>query len=88
MEKIICAAMHYDNGKQYKQQPLNIQAGIVVCGMRHGNCFVILHELFPAIDCDRVTQGFLTTQNRFVDRKEGAKVFGLDSDFLMSEDLY
>ena len=49
-EFIICAAIHYRDNKIYREMPLNIQSGIVVCGRRHNNCFMILKQLMPAFD--------------------------------------
>lgn len=37
-ERILCAAVHYDDGKEYVHQPINITSGYVVCGHRHHNC--------------------------------------------------
>lgn len=38
-ERILCAAIHWDDGKEYVHQPFNVTTGYVFCGFRHGNCF-------------------------------------------------
>ena len=85
-EIVICAAIKYKDGT-------------IIRGHRHGDC---------AYDCNRPLkkdfeghiQGFITSRNRFVDRKEGMKIqkaAGIPSaweedghygDILFSEDLY
>lgn len=88
MEKIICAAIWLDDGKEYLFGPTNIKSGIVVCGHRHPHCKMILMSwLYPnwrtnsledqiKIEVNnKEVQGFLTDTNRFVDRKEAAIIF-------------
>lgn len=94
-EFILCAAIKYKN--------------TVICGRRHDDCYTILKKLLtPYIHPDdiilpgREDQGFITSTNRYVDRKEAFKIakennqirYGLlasdnDSDsILISENLY
>lgn len=91
-EIILCAAIRFNN--------------TIICGYRHGDCYDVIKKLIPNISeselPDRNDQGFLTSTNRFVDRKEAWKIakennqikFGLKaSDFgedsiLISENLY
>lgn len=91
-EKILCAAIDYN--------------GTIICAYRHGDCYRILRNLDNSIleenEPGRDKQGFLTSYNRFVDRKEAWKiakennqiVFGLeasengDDSILISENLY
>jgi hypothetical protein len=100
-EKIICAAIWYNNGKVYPNQPLNIKEGIVVCGWRHGNCISILNAIFPDKeyvlknkDGKHTIQGFLTSNGTFVNRVEASEIAfeamqtEEDSGCLFSEDLY
>jgi hypothetical protein len=88
-EIILCAAINYN--------------GTIICGHRHSTCYNVLKELFaePVLP-GREYQGFLTSLNRFVDRKEAWKIaknnnqikFGLnasengDESILISENLY
>jgi hypothetical protein len=95
MDDIRCAAIWYDDGIERPHQPFNISSGIVVCGHRHHNIFVILAELFPDLDYKRKhVQGFITRENRFVNRKLGGRVAfaaGQTKELkgeLCSEDLY
>ena len=104
-EKIICAANYYNDGKEYPHNPINITIGFVVCGRRHHNCIQTFTQIvgFPYTEQghkinNTEVQGFMTSKNRFVDRKE-ALIIALESnqvidksqirnDNLYSEDLY
>lgn len=101
-EYILCAAIHFDDGKEYFFQPYNIKTGIVLCGWRHGCIFPQIGGLVKErqeLGIYEKEQGFLTNKNRFVDRNEAAKiardakqVSWTDVDWntvhLYSEDLY
>jgi hypothetical protein len=92
-EYILCAALLYK--------------GIIVAGHRHSDCYAVIENLYkifttdgmPITDLpDRKGQGFLTSYNRYVSRKEAwniAKtnnqiVYGRESsdEYLISENLY
>lgn len=100
VERILCAAIHYPNGTVYLHQPKNISSGIVICGRRHHNCisiFSVLHENSKEFSHISSVQGFVTSNDRFVTRKEAltiAKAAGqvihkiIQTDDLYSEDLY
>jgi len=106
MEKILCAANYYQDGMIHEHQPKNISNGFVVCGRRHHNCIGTFAQIvgFPYTDeglkiRNTEVQGFLTTDNLFVDRKEALKIatnakqinhnVELDGNVgLISEDLY
>lgn len=100
LEKILCAAILFDDGKEYVHQPKNIQTGFVVCGRRHHNCYATLVAVLgddkwveTKIDFEQ-TQGFVTSLDRFVDRKEAAKIafkaeqIDTQHTILISEHLY
>jgi len=101
-EHILCAAIHYNDGKTYDDQPSNIESGIVITGRRHHNAISTLEQLMPDHNPDLVTrenQGFITASNRYVDRKEayqiakkaGQLLMNLDEQtepLLISENLY
>jgi hypothetical protein len=97
-EYIICAAIWFQDEKKYEHQPININTGFVVCGLRHHNCFmtvsIIKNESCKVSDYGKNIQGFLTNKNRFVDRKEAAtialnaKQINEPTEVLFSEDLY
>jgi len=75
MERIICAAMHIDNGKPNQfEEPLNIKTGIVIYGPRHHNCFDTVSLFWKDEDYKnfKIIQGYWTSETRFVDRHEGA----------------
>jgi hypothetical protein len=89
-ERILCAAIHFDDGNKYIHQPKNIKTGFVVCGRRHHNCFAIIGILGKDRLKFNVVQGFITNTDRFVDRYEAFKVTkgGSGNHKLYSEDLY
>ena len=102
MEKIICAAIWFDDEDPYHNphgRPKNLDTGFVICGMRHCNCLsiyqILSNESAPKSGIPQI-QGFLTTKNRFVDREEGCKIAiksgqvnnKKDGEELFSEDLY
>lgn len=97
-EYILCAAVWFKNGKEYEHQPVNIQMGFVVCGQRHHNCFmtysIIKNKNIKQSSYGTVIQGFLTSNNRFVDRKEAGEIAFMAEQInklthcLFSEDLY
>jgi hypothetical protein len=90
-EFILCAALNFN--------------GNIICGFRHSDCYATLREVGKVENealPQRENQGFLTSHNRYVDRKEGWKiarkknqiVFGLevcdfgDDSILISENIY
>ena len=92
-EYILCAAIDY--------------YGTIICGHRHGDCYAILCGLTglpseSSVLPDRDKQGFLTSTNRYVSRKEAWNIakennqikWGLDASengddsILISENLY
>ena len=96
--KILCAAIHFDDGEIHFHTPKNIKTGFVMCGHRHHNCFASLaatvsKEQFIEFNQNNV-QGFLTDTNEFVSRKDGAIIAKLAGQCkenvakLHSEDLY
>ena len=99
-EYILCAAIHYDDDKVHPHQPKNIKQGFVICGRRHHNCFAIMGSLLGIgnYDKNKIVQGFVTSLDRYVDRKEGLviamaakqirKQKQTPEDVLISEDLY
>ena len=95
---ILCAAIWFMDGNKYSHQPRNIDEGIVVCGRRHHNIYLtvadILKKDYKEHTFDDGVQGFLTSDDRFVDRKEGGQI-AFDAgqtakltECLFSEDLY
>lgn len=102
MERIICSAIIYDDGKYHAQEVGRVLSGIVIAGRRHANCYHTLELLVPGANKSdkyptRDQQGFITSTGRYVDRKEAyiiAKAAGQcslehdDIPELISEDLY
>lgn len=79
-DKVLCAAIWYDDGVVRPHQPRNVKSGIVVAGHRHCSCFVILASIFPNREyvghegTKKLRQGFLTEQNYFVNREDAGFV--------------
>ena len=82
-ECILCASIHFDDGKRHEHQPVNIETGFVICGRRHHNCYASLQAIAETLGitdekalklierAGRDIQGFITNLDRHVDRKEG-----------------
>ena len=112
-EFILCAAIWVNDKQKHEQQPDNIEIGFVICGCRHNNCYQTVKDLksdvntyFKSLNISednyREHQGFITSLNRYVNRKEGWNIakannqiqFGLtaseneDDSILISENLY
>ena len=80
--------------------PINIDRGIVFCGLRHGQCIYSKCAITGLKDGEsgENEQGFLTSKNRFVSREEALKIAlsqnqvidlkEIRGDRLFSEDLY
>jgi hypothetical protein len=89
---ILCSAITYND--------------TIICGYRHGDCYKVIENLLGIKSDDlpggREREGFLISDNRFVDRKEAWKIakennqikFGLEASEngedsqLISENLY
>lgn len=95
MEKILCAAIWYNNEKELTHAPYGIARGYVMCGHRHHQII----ELYFELTGNKTTefgccQGFLTNENRFVTREAAAKIalkagqLKEKKGLLYSEDLY
>ena len=96
-EYIICAANWFKDGNKHIHQPRNVETGFVVCGRRHHNAYYIASECLADGYSEvkgTCVQGFLTSKDRFVDRKEAGKIAFEQgqipelTDCLFSEDLY
>lgn len=102
MRKILCAAIHYNDGKEYVHQPKNIKSGFVVSGRRHHNCIQTMVVLSGKMLAERIrdeveeTQGFITSDDAFVNRFDAYKIAEENNQLLnkhsngklYSEDLY
>ena len=82
-EYILCAAIWYKDLPLIKNdipsgllRPINCEMGIVFCGHRHCHCLYQMVAITGKRQCEvgEEVQGFLTSSNRFVDRKEAAKI--------------
>ena len=80
-ERITCSAVWYKELPDSVFKPVNVDKGIVVCGHRHANCIDIVKSLselrsvqFAPDGVGESIQGFMTSENRFVDRLEAAEI--------------
>ncbi len=100
-ERILCAAIHYDDGTNPSiYQPEGIESGFVVSGFRHGSIVDSMERVFYADpELYEITKGFLTNRNRFVNRKQALKIATIENQIihniqidpkigLTSEDIY
>lgn len=100
-EYILCAAIWVDDGNEHVHQPVNINTGLVISGWRHPACFILLsrlgsEEFLTKVrnNSNRTVQGFITSKNRFLNRKEAAELtyevgqVNKLKKALYSEDLY
>lgn len=103
-EKIVCSAIWYnipwnkqDGNKFINSLPFNKRSGLMVTGLRHHDCIFIANNIVPNVNKKyKYTQGFLTSKNRFVDRKEaytiavqaGQTVYNDKRKELFSEHIY
>jgi hypothetical protein len=78
-EKILCSAILYKDlplVRTFKSNvlPVNVDKGIVFCGFRHTHCMYsmisVTGKRSVETEVGEYVQGFLTSKNRFVDRKE------------------
>ncbi len=77
VEQILCAAIHFDDGKKHSHQPINIESGLVFCGWKHACIFPQLGGTVgerQKLGIFEKEQGFLTNLNRFVNRTEAGKI--------------
>lgn len=95
--RILCAAIWVKDSQKHEHGPLNIEDGFVICGRRHHDCLATLMDCFPEHKGKDAIQGFISSDNRFLNRKE-ALVVAMKArqihakhppyDMLVSEDLY
>lgn len=78
---ILCSAIWYKDLPTMNHLPFNCDRGIVLCGWRHGNIIAQIKALaglrsvrLGANSVGEYEQGFLTSDNRFVDRVEAGKI--------------
>ena len=82
---IICSAIHYDDGISHLHQPINIKTGYVIAGRRHHNIIINMDILGIKTQRENI-QGFLTSDDRFVDRAEALQI-AVDSEQCQPEEL-
>lgn len=75
MQRIICSAIYLPDNNKHVHQPKNIETGFVIAGRRHHNCFATAKIMgYDRTLNLREIQGFITSDDLFVDRKEAYKI--------------
>lgn len=103
-EYILCSAIWYqelplEREIEHNVLPINCDRGIVFCGHRHTHCMysmiAVTGKRSVETEVGEYVQGFLTSENRFVNREEGSKIhvanggkLTFSQRELYSEDLY
>jgi hypothetical protein len=100
-EYILCSAIWYKELPKAFFCPINVTEGCVICGFRHGSVIGTLCSITGkrsvktgADSIGEYEQGFLTSLNRFVNRKEAGSIafeagqIEESTDCLFSEDLW
>lgn len=98
---LLCSAIWYKDLPTMRLLPKNCDKGIVLCGWRHRN---IIQQMKATMGLRTVLrgensvgqyeQGFLTNDNRFVERAEAAKIafksgqIKIEKTYLFSEDVW
>lgn len=98
---LLCSAIWYKDLPTMRLLPNNCDKGIVLCGWRHGNIIAqmqatmglrtVVHGQNSAGEHE---QGFLTNDNRFVERDEAAEIafrcgqIKGEKKYLFSEDVW
>lgn len=104
IERIQLAAIWIKNAKRNEKfnsfavQPFNINEGLVITGWRHNSCYMLIIEFMGEeyLNSENADEGFITSHNRYVDRKEGLEIAikagqlkeSRKYTILTSEDLY
>ena len=98
---ILCSAIWYKDLPTMRLLPKNCDKGIVLCGWRHGNIIAQMQATMGlrTVICGKNStgkyeQGFLTSDNRFVERAEAAEIafkskqIKEEKTYLFSEDIW
>lgn len=88
MIRILCAANWYKTEDKVHHQPKNVSTGFVVAGRRHSSIYpVVAHISGPGRDAlrDVEEQGFLTSDNRWVNRHEAYDIAETANQLNMAE---
>lgn len=80
MPKLVASAIKF--------YPIDSEYPTIVCGKRHCNCFELMYNHQLNYDKSTHTQGFLTDDNRFVDRYEAAEIAWYANQILKESDIY
>ena len=80
MEKICASAIKF--------LPKDSNWPVIVMGHRHCNCFEWMHNHKVEYEKTSHIQGFVTSENRFVDRYEAAQIAWRERQVLEESDVY
>lgn len=98
---LLCSAIWYKDLPTMRLLPNNCDKGIVLCGWRHGNIIAQMQAtmglrtvVHGENSAGEYEQGFLTNDNRFVERAEAAEIafksgqIKVEKTYLFSEDVW
>lgn len=98
---LLCSAIWYKDLPTMRLLPKNCDKGIVLCGWRHGNIIAQMQAtmglrtvVHGENSAGKYKQGFLTNDNRFVERAEAAGIafksgqIKTEKTYLFSEDVW
>jgi len=98
---LLCSAIWYKDLPTMRLLPKNCDKGIVLCGWRHGNIIAQMQAtmglrtvVHGENSAGEYEQGFLTNDNRFVERAEAAEIafksgqIKVEKTYLFSEDVW
>lgn len=98
---LLCSAIWYKDLPTMRLLPKNCDKGIVLCGWRHGNIIAQMKAtmglrtvVYGENSAGEHKQGFLTNDNRFIERAEAAEIafksgqIKVEKKYLFSEDVW
>lgn len=79
VERIVCSAIWFQTKENHLHQPNGDPkrgrwGGLTICGLRHHNCFYTASLIDKGLRLLHHEQGFLTSANVFVDRRQAAAI--------------
>ena len=80
MTKIVASAIKF--------YPIDSEYPQIICGKRHCDCFELMYNHQLNYNKPTHVQGFLTNDNRFVDRYEAAEIAWDANQILIGSDTY
>ena len=93
-ERIVCSAIWFKTEEEHPHQPKGRWGGLTIYGRGHHQCYHIAYLISKDLKKLPHEEGFLTSHNRFVDRREASSIALLAGQVksykkqLFSEDIW